>query len=65
MSYYVRDGQSMGFLPTAEYGEKQSSPQVDGIGFITGWQDMSSGALLQPDEPIYDDREFDPVYTSE
>ena len=65
MSYYVRDGESMGFLPTAEYGEKQSGPQVDGNGFITGWQDMSSGALLQPDEPIYDDREFDPVYTSE
>lgn len=60
-SYYVRDGESMGFLPTWDYGEKQSSPQREANGFITGWSDPA-GNLLQPDEPIYEDREFDPVY---
>ena len=65
MSYYVRDGESMHFLPTEDYGEKQSGNQKKANGLITGWQDTATGALLQPDEPIYTDREFDPVYASE
>lgn len=60
-SYYVRDGESMGFLPTYDYGEKQSTPQREANGFITGWSD-SNGNLLSPDTPIYQDMEFDPVY---
>lgn len=60
-SYYVPDGESMGFLPTWDYGEKQSSPQREANGFITGWSDKN-GVLLQPDTPIYEDMEFDPVY---
>ena len=60
-SYYVRDGESMGFLPTYDYGEKQSSPQREANGFITGWSDKD-GNLLQPDTLIYEDMEFDPVY---
>lgn len=62
LSYYVKDGESMGFLPTSEYGEKQSSPQREAHGFITGWLDMESGTLLTPDEPISKDREFVPQY---
>ena len=61
-SYYVKDGETMGFLPTYDYGEKQSTAQRNANGFITGWQDTSSGELLQPETPIYEDREFDPVY---
>ena len=61
-SYYVRDGESMGFLPTYDYGEKQSSYQREANGFITGWQDAATGELLSPDTPIYHDMEFDPVY---
>ena len=61
-SYYVKDGESMGFLPTAEYGEKQSSPQRKGSGLITGWIDEESGMLLTPDEPISKDRGFNPQY---
>ena len=55
----------MHFLPTEDYGEKQSGNQKKANGLITGWQDTATGALLQPDEPIYTDREFDPVYASE
>ena len=61
-SYYVKDGETMGFLPTYDYGEKQSTAQRNANGFITGWQDTSSGELLQPETPIYEDREFAPVY---
>ena len=61
-SYYVRDGESMGFLPTFDYGEKQSSVQREANGFITGWQDPETGELLDPDTVIYRDMEFDPVY---
>ena len=60
-SYYVRKGESMGFLPTYDYGEKQSSYERDTNGYISGWQDKASGALLQPDEAIYESREFNPV----
>lgn len=61
-SYYVRDGESMGFLPTYDYGEKQSSVQREANGFITGWQDPATGELLDPDTVIRQDMEFDPVY---
>lgn len=61
-SYYVKDGESMGFLPTADYGEKQSTPQRESNGFITGWIDTKDGTLLTPDEPISKDRTFDPQY---
>ncbi len=64
-SYYVKNGQSMGFIPTAEYGEKQSSVQREGNGFITGWQDPANGELLQADTIITQDREFNPVYEEE
>lgn len=61
-SYYVKRGESMGFIPTAEYGEKQSDSQREGNGFIIGWQDPQNGELLQADTVITRDREFDPVY---
>lgn len=61
-SYYVKKGESMGFVPTAEYGETQSSVQREGNGLITGWQDTESGGLLQADTVISQDREYDPVY---
>ena len=52
----------MGFLPTYDYGEKQSSAERDARGFITGWQDTETGELLQAETPIDRDCEFDPVY---
>ena len=61
-SYYVKKGESMGFLPTQEYGEKQSTAQSKANGLIVGWRDTGSGGLLQADTPIYEDRDFDPVY---
>ena len=61
-SYYVKKGESMGFVPTAEYGETQSSVQREGNGLITGWQDTESGGLLQADTVISQDREYNPVY---
>ena len=61
-SYYVKDGESMGFLPTHEYGENQSTHYEEKHGFITGWKDTESGQLLQAEEPINKDRDFRPVY---
>lgn len=61
-SYYVKKGESMGFLPTQEYGEKQSTAQSKANGLIAGWRDTGSGGLLQADTPVYEDRDFDPVY---
>lgn len=61
-SYYVKKGESMGFLPTQEYGEKQSTAQSKANGLIVGWRDTGSGGLLQADTPVYEDRDFDPVY---
>lgn len=64
-SYYVRDGESMGFLPTSDYGEKQTSQQREAHGRIVAWQDADGGSYLEPDEPIRADREFDPVTVQE
>ena len=61
-SYYVKKGESMGFLPTQEYGEKQSTAQSKANGLIVGWRDTGTGGLLQADTPVYEDRSFDPVY---
>ena len=61
-SYYVKDGESMGFLPTHEYGENQSTHYEEKHGFITGWKDTESGQLLQAEEPINKDRDFRPIY---
>lgn len=61
-SYYVKKGQSMGFLPTSAYGEKQSTSQSAANGLIIGWQDPENGELLQEYTEITQDREFDPVY---
>lgn len=61
-SYYVKKGESMGFLPTQEYGEKQSTAQSKANGLIVGWRDTGTGGLLQADTPVYEDRAFDPVY---
>ena len=61
-SYYVKKGESMGFLPTQEYGEKQSTAQSKANGLIVGWRDTGTGGLLQADTPVYEDRDFDPVY---
>ena len=63
-SYYVKDGETMGFLPTEEYGEKQSSYQKEANGLIEGWKDTADGELLQPDTVIREDHEYDPVYAS-
>ena len=61
-SYYVKKGESMGFLPTQEFGEKQSTAQSKANGLIVGWRDTGTGGLLQADTPVYEDRDFDPVY---
>ena len=61
-SYYVKKGESMGFLPTADYGEKQTTAQREGNGLIIGWQDTQTGELLQDYTVITDNRDFDPVY---
>ena len=61
-SYYVKKGQSMGFLPTAEYGEKQNSAQRKANGTITGWKDSENGEVLQDNTVIGENREFDPIY---
>ena len=61
-SYYVKKGESMGFLPTQEYGEKQSTAQSKANGLIVGWRDTGTGGFLQADTPVYEDRAFDPVY---
>lgn len=61
-SYYVKQGQSMGFLPTSEYGEKQSTGLREKNGLIIGWQDPENGELLQDYTVITQDREFNPVY---
>ena len=63
-SYYVKDGETMGFLPTEEYGEKQSSYQKGANGLIEGWKDTADGELLKPDTVIREDHEYDPVYAS-
>ena len=61
-SYYVKKGESMGFLPTADYGEKQTTAQRESTGLIIGWQDTETGELLQEYTAITENREFDPVY---
>ena len=61
-SYYVKKGQSMGFLPIAEYGEKQNSAQRKANGTITGWKDSENGEVLQDNTAIGENREFDPIY---
>ena len=61
-SYYVKKGESMGFLPTADYGEKQTTAQREGNGLIIGWQDTQTGELLQDYTVITENRDFDPVY---
>ena len=61
-SYYVKKGESMGFLPTADYGEKQTTAQRESTGLIIGWQDTETGELLQEYTAITENRDFDPVY---
>lgn len=61
-SYYVKNGESMGFLPTADYGEKQTTAQREGNGLIIGWQDTQTGELLQDYTVITENRDFEPVY---
>ena len=52
----------MGFLPTADYGEKQTTAQRESTGLIIGWQDTETGELLQEYTAITENRDFDPVY---
>ena len=61
-SYYVKNGESMGFLPTADYGEKQTTAQRESTGLIIGWQDTETGELLQEYTAITENRDFNPVY---
>jgi hypothetical protein len=61
-SYYVKEGESMGFIPTADYGEKQTTALREGDGLIIGWQDTENGEYLQEYTVITGNREFDPVY---
>ena len=61
-SYYVKKGESMGFLPIADYGEKQTTAQRESTGLIIGWQDTETGELLQEYTAITENRDFDPVY---
>ena len=61
-SYYVKKGESMGFLPTADYGEKQTTAQRESTGLIIGWQDTETGELLQEYTAITENRDFNPVY---
>ena len=52
----------MGFIPTVEYGEKQTTALREGDGLIIGWQDTENGEYLQEYTVITGNREFDPVY---
>ena len=61
-SYYVKEGESMGFIPTADYGEKQTTTLREEDGLIIGWQDTENGEYLQEYTVITGNREFDPVY---
>lgn len=60
LSHYVKRGGTLGFLPTAEYGETQVPSQVAKHEII-GWKD-EDGAPIGADVAIDRDRVFEPVY---
>lgn len=61
LSYYIRDGDSPGFIPTAEYEECQSSSQIKRNGLITGWR-TADGLTLHADTPVHRDLDLLPEY---
>ena len=61
LSYYIRDGHSMGFIPSSEYGENQSSSQIEKNGLIVGWKTID-GFDLKADTQIYQDFDLIPKY---
>ena len=52
----------LGPLRALANDEKQSTAQSKANGLIVGWRDTGTGGLLQADTPVYEDRDFDPVY---
>jgi hypothetical protein len=53
-------GQSLGYLPLAEYGETQVKSQIQ-KNEIIGWQD-ENGNEISADIVIERDRTFTPIY---
>ena len=62
MSYYVRTGSELGYLPLPEFGEEDDSE--DAFGKITGWV-TEEGAPASADMIIDHDRYLAAVYTRE
>lgn len=60
LSHYVFRGQSLGYLPLAEYGETQVKSQIQ-KNEIIGWQD-ENGNEISADIVIEKDRTFTPIY---
>lgn len=62
MSYYVKKGEKIGFLPCEEYGEIDYSEKTrNGYGTIIGWQEQS-GQMVTEDFVVTKDEFFYPVY---
>lgn len=59
MSYYVRTGSELGYLPLPEYGEEDDA--VDAFGVITGWV-TENGEPVSADMLIDHDRYLAAVY---
>ena len=56
LSHYVQSGDTLGYLPLAQYGETQIPSQIR-KNEITGWKD-ENGAEISPDIVIDSDRDF-------
>lgn len=63
--YYVKVGDSLGFLPLEEYGEIDYYTEGPyGYGVTVGWID-ETGKVINPDTTIAEDMELYPVYQDE
>ena len=60
LSHYVKQGESLGYLPLPEYGEKQFESDTMNKKII-GWKD-ENGKEIDADVVINTDRVFEPVY---
>ena len=60
LSHYVKQGDSLGYLPLPEYGELQFESEIEKHEII-GWKD-ESGREIDANVKIDSDRVFEPVY---
>ena len=60
LSHYVKQGESLGYLPLPEYGEKQFESDTMNKKIIV-WKD-ENGKEIDADVVINTDRVFEPVY---